>query len=432
MNILVISHFFESDVGIGSVRWTSLAHRLAKKHNIYVVTHSLDKKNTSEISGNLIKFYVDNECKYFKHGAKRRAKSKAHIDVPKISKNKINFIKTFKNFLKASLYMFSMQSTSKKNAKHISEWLKCQNVELDYVICTSRPFISCFLAYYLCKKKRIPWLLDQRDLPYSDGASKMEITSFKNAFHHFDKFVSKYTLVSHGMADDFLEFCRFGETEKNKTFVLNNGFAKENMSASAFYPKQMPLSIAYAGVLYDGKRDATLLFDALNKVLDNTNLSITDFRIDYVGKNGESLYLNAEKYRLNQIIFDHGYVSRTKAIEIQQKADLLLLLTWNTTMNKGILPGKIYEYMMVEKPIICITAGEIPNGEAEGMVKDMNLGVAVNYCNYEQGVNELAEYISEQIKRKKSNEPLLFNPDTAKVQEFDYDNLVKKLESIMF
>ena len=34
MNILIVSHFYEIDGVMGSVRWTSFAHRLAKENNI--------------------------------------------------------------------------------------------------------------------------------------------------------------------------------------------------------------------------------------------------------------------------------------------------------------------------------------------------------------------------------------------------------------
>lgn len=432
MNILIISHFFELDTGVGSVRWTSFAHRLAKEHNVYMVTHNFDKKYTTELSNNVKVCYIDNECDYVKHGANRRAAAKAYIGGSSNAKKKFSFVKSLKNFAKCFLYMLSMETTAKKNAEFIINELKKDGIKIDYVISTSRPFINSFTAFFLTKKLKASWLLDQRDLPYSDGASNIEINSFKRAFHRFDKYVTKYTLVSKGMAKSFLDFCKFSKKQEDKTFVLNNGYAKENMSNLHHKSKEKALTIAYAGVLYDGKRDATILFEALNKVLNNSEFNKKDIKVTYAGKNSDSLFSNAKKYGLHEVISDYGFVSRTKAIDIQQEADILLLLTWNTYMDRGILPGKLYEYMMVKKPIICITAGEIPGGEAEGMIKDMNLGVAVNYCDYEQGVNELADFLLKQIERKKNGEPLIFDPITEEVEKFDYDNLVNKLSKIMF
>lgn len=434
MNILIITHFYEVDGVMGSVRWTSLAHRLAKKHNVFIVTHDHngDKKYTIEKNENIEIFYIDNECEYVKRGNKRRSASTGSINSVVKAGKKQSILKAFKNFLRSSLYMLSMCFTAKKNAKFIKNELENNNIKIDYIISTSRPFINCFTAYFLSKKKKTPWLLDQRDLPYSDGASNIEINSFKRAFHRFDKYVTKYTLVSRGMADSFLEFCNFKIKQRDKTFVLNNGYDLSHKSKIVTKKENEKLTIAYVGDLYEGKRDATILFDALKNVMNNHDFSITDIIIDYAGNSSESLNQNARNYGFEEMISDRGRVPHKEAIKMLQEADILLLLTWNTYMDRGILPGKLYEYMMVKKPIICITAGEIPNGEAEGMIKDMNLGVAVNYCDYEQGVNELAEFLSKQIERKKNGEPLIFEPVTEEVEKFDYDNLVNKLSKIMF
>ena len=434
MNILIVTHFYEVDGVMGSVRWTSLAHRLAKKHNVFVVTHDHngDKKYTIEKNKNIEIFYIDNECDYVKCGANRRANAKVFIGGSENKSKKFNILGTAKNFAKCFLYMLSMNFTARKNAKFIKNELENNNIKIDYIISTSRPFINCFTAFFLTKKLKASWLLDQRDLPYSDGASNIEINSFKRAFHHFDKYVTKYTLVSKGMADSFLEFCKFKTKQRDKTFVLNNGYDLSHKSKIEKKKENEKLAIVYVGDLYEGKRDATILFDALKRIVNRPDYSISDIKIDYAGNSSESLNQNAKKYGFEEMISDRGRVPHKEAIKMLQEADILLLLTWNTYMDRGILPGKLYEYMMVNKPIVCITSGEIPGGEAEGMIKDMNLGVAVNYCDYVQGVNELADFLSKQIKRKKNGEPLIFEPVTEEIEKFDYDNLVEKLQKIMF
>ncbi len=438
MNILIITHFYEIDGVMGSVRWTSFAHRLAKKHNVYIVTHAQNsqKIGTIEKKDNISVIYVDNECEYVKRGKKRK---KDNI-YSTFSKSPSNYKKTFKNIIKdiikstakSWLYMLSMYMTAKKNAKYAEDELSKIGVSLDYVISTSRPFINCFTAFNIAKKKRTPWLFDQRDLPYSDGASRIEIASFRYALRHFDRFVSKYTLVSKGMADSFIDFCKFKKKQKDKTFVLNNGYDTTHKSTLEKEINDGVLTIAYAGDLYEGKRDANILFDALNQVMKDDRFVPNDVRIDYAGNSSVSLYETAKKYGLEEVIKDRGRVPHKEAIKMQQNSDLLLLLTWNTLMDRGVLSGKLYEYMMVEKPIVCITSGEIPNGEAEIMIKEMNLGVAVNYIEYEQGVKQLSKYITEQLLNKKNGSLLTFAPNEQMVKEFDYDYLVDKLEAIMF
>ena len=42
MNILIITPFYKQDRCIGSVRWTNLSQRLAKRHRVIVVSQPLD------------------------------------------------------------------------------------------------------------------------------------------------------------------------------------------------------------------------------------------------------------------------------------------------------------------------------------------------------------------------------------------------------
>ena len=116
---------------------------------------------------------------------------------------------------------------------------------------------------------------------------------------------------------------------------------------------------------------------------------------------------------------------------MQNSADILLLPTWNTQRDQGILTGKIYEYMLAEKPILCITTGEIPNGEATQTINELNLGIAVETCNYEAGIEKLKDYLLMQLENKKQAKELFFNPNKKGVERFDHDNLVEELKNIL-
>ena len=135
-----------------------------------------------------------------------------------------------------------MRLTSFKNAEYICRQLEEEKVKFDCVISTSRPFINCFTAFNIVKKWKIPWLLDQRDLPYTDGTPKSEINAYKYALRRFDSCVSKYTLVSKGMADSFIEFCKFGKKQEDKTPFKNvflECMLEENYRLLNFYEKEI-------------------------------------------------------------------------------------------------------------------------------------------------------------------------------------------------
>lgn len=434
MNILIVSHFYNQDGVIGSVRWTQFAKRLSKRHHVTVVAHRDNADMEIENTKSGIKvIYLDNVCKYLK-----KKKGKGSTDGTSSVSGSYSTRKRSKNYpkevLRNTLYMHSIASKAQENAKKVLVYLKGCNEDVNLVITTSRPFIDCFIGYELAEKMNCKWLLDQRDLPYSDGASKIEILFYRTVMRKLNEKVGLYTLVSKGMKQNFIDQFGIREEDQKKVKVLYNGYTKTDIQENTVteHSQRSKLSIAYVGDLYAGKRDASILFNAIWMVLEkNADISEDDFEIVYAGGCGTSLIYNAEKYGLEKLIKDCGRVPHFEAIKIMQESDVALLLTWNTYMIQGVLPAKMYEYMLINKPVICITAGNMPYGEAGMMVEELNLGISVDYLNYEDGVRKLASYLEKQVNRLKSHQNLEFEPRRDLVNNFDYDHLVLELEKMI-
>ena len=77
----------------------------------------------------------------------------------------------------------------------------------------------------------------------------------------------------------------------------------------------------------------------------------------------------------------HGHVSREKALEAQLSADLLLLLESPNPDARGVLTGKIFEYMASGKPILSIGSrkdsaiGEMIEGTGVGVVCEQDVAI---------------------------------------------------------
>ena len=428
MNILIFSHFYNIDGVIGSVRWTSFAKRLALNNNVIVVSHRSNSSGEIEIVNGVKTIYFDDECDYVKRKRTPTKHTGSTVNTASVN-NKSYKANELRVLLKTFLYMTSMKLTAKKNNRKLLSILKKENIRVDYIISTSRPFIGALNGYYLYKAKRVNWLLDQRDLPYSDIViHKNEQIFYKAEFKKFNKYVSKYTLVSKGMAESFIEL--MGEGIRDKVTVLYNGYNADEKIVNSINMNEK-LSFSCVGDLYNGLRDAGMLFDALSRMIKDGIIRKGDIQVDYAGSDCSSLLRSAEKFGLNDVIINHGKVKHSKAIEIQNVANFSILLTWNTDVYKGNLPGKFYECMMVRKPIICLSSGNVPDGEAQKMVNDYKLGIGVSYACYEEGVSLLYKYLEEQFYSLSSKNRLIYEPVTEEVDKFNYDNLVIELENII-
>jgi glycosyltransferase involved in cell wall biosynthesis len=70
-----------------------------------------------------------------------------------------------------------------------------------------------------------------------------------------------------------------------------------------------------------------------------------------------------------------GEVSRRRSLELQRDSDVLLLLIPESGgRGKGVLTGKIYEYLAAERPILAVVP---PDGAAAQLVRDTGAGVVV-------------------------------------------------------
>ena len=49
-----------------------------------------------------------------------------------------------------------------------------------------------------------------------------------------------------------------------------------------------------------------------------------------------------------------GYVSHEEALSLQRKSQILLLVEIDAAETKGIIPGKVFEYMAAKRPILAI------------------------------------------------------------------------------
>ena len=236
------------------------------------------------------------------------------------------------------------------------------------------------------------------------------------------------TVISEGLRDnlrDGLVRNKHGE----KISVLYNGFVPREMEAGPRVTPDNTLRIAYTGSLYRGRRDASPLFQALGALLDNEyDLPI---EVHYAGPSGEVFRAAARAHGVSCLAFDHGVLPRAEALRLQEDADLLLALSWNTRGSEGILSGKFPEYLGAGKPIISIVAGDLPNAELTRLVNEMSVGVSVEEVTAERDIEKLSRYLRRCLDAKKAGVPVPHDPVADEVAAFNYETLTDTLEAII-
>jgi len=174
-----------------------------------------------------------------------------------------------------------------------------------------------------------------------------------------------------------------------------------------------------------------MLFRVIGDLINESMIDKNKIEFVYAGPNSTDLKYQLKKdLNLDYILRDFGFVERKTAIELQNKSDLLIALSWNTKKEQGILTGKFLEYLQSSKPIISLTTGDLPDSELSGMITRLNLGIACEYCTYEIDYASLKKYIYMQYLAVISGLKVDYRPDWETIKTFHYPHIVTILNSL--
>ena len=158
--------------------------------------------------------------------------------------------------------------------------------------------------------------------------------------------------------------------------------------------------------------------------------NINDLAVHYAGKDFNILKNQASNFGMEQILCDHGFVPRDQSLSMQLGADILLHASWNSIGYTGVLTGKFFEYMMMDKPILSIITGNVPNSEIKEMMVKANIG----FC-YEQALKntdnkKLKDFLLTLYQEFKKSSSLPFDPNREYIEKFSYQNIAKQFENL--
>jgi glycosyltransferase involved in cell wall biosynthesis len=232
---------------------------------------------------------------------------------------------------------------------------------VDAIISTSPPVITHLLAKKLKIKYKIPWIADFRD-PWTQKSVDHRMGIIK----YLDRKLEKKTISS---ADLLISVSApyvdkiHSLHKKKKIFCITNGFDPEDFCSPA--PKLTEkFTITYTGVLYNGRRDPSLLFKALHQLISEGSIEKDLLEVRFYSKKEAWLTDEVVKNKLNGVVDIRGLVPRDEVIEKQRESQLLLVLRWDNKEEGGNIPAKMYEYFAAGRPIIYV-------GGCGGIIKDM-------------------------------------------------------------
>lgn len=443
MKILICSKLFYPANAIGAVRPSNFARYLAKLgHEITVIAEETQDNEFPGFQGiEIIRISNSKTIKRLIHKVQNYVSSKIinkNSDNHSLSQNNHNNSKghiflNIKQFYWASrrqIYYLLIEIDWFIRAKRIAR-SRFNKTSFEIVISSYGPLGSYLLGYFVSKSKIARhWVSDLRDNMTNSIFPFWLNIVFKVFERQMVKRANAITLVSQGQASMLNKHLKNKFFNRNKIYVIYNGF--ENKLEPVHYEKKDKiLRISYTGQLYSNFRGFGLLFKVLNDLIEENLIDLNKITFYYAGTNNVEFERQISNYdKIVKISKDFGFVNRKTAKEIQALSDILVVLTWNTNKEQGILTGKFFEYLQVNKPIISLTSGNVPNGELSQIIEKLKLGIACEEVTFENDYTLLKEYLLTQYNRLQDGKPLFFEPDVEGIKKFHYEKLTSELDNI--
>jgi len=281
------------------------------------------------------------------------------------------------------------------SVKFLQDFVK--NNSIDAIISTGPPHSMHIIGLKLHNKTNIPWIADFRD-PWTniDFYKELNLSLLADKIHHRQE--KQVITKANKVVSVTPTWCReLAEKAGKNVDLVHNGYDEEDIIKSN-NPIDTDFSIVHIGSI-NAARNPTVLWMALNELLENNIELKKHLKIKLVGNIEPVVFSDIEQYQLKDYVETVGYLSHIEAINFQQTSKLLLLLINNTPNANGILTGKLYEYMASNRPILAI--GPVQSDIAR-LIEETNAGTIVDF-NDVTGMKTAINNLFEKYKQGKLN-----------------------------
>ncbi|ALJ06583.1 glycosyl transferase family 1 [Pseudalgibacter alginicilyticus] len=388
---LIITYYWPPAGGPGVQRWLKFVKYLPDFNivpSVYTPENPsyplVDNGLLNEVSESLVvlKQPIREPYKLASIFSKQKAKT---ISKGIISENKKqSFLEKAMLFIRGNFFIPDARiSWVKPSVVYLSKYIQNENIET--IITTGPPHSLHLIGMKLKEKCAVKWLADFRDpwttigyhkqLKLTKAAQKKHKTLEAAVLNKADQIVVTSNVTKN----------EFRNITERPISVITNGYDYESVEQ---VPLDVKFSMAHIGSLLS-KRNPEVLWRVLRDlIMENEDFS-NDFQLNLVGAVSEDVLKSIYKNNLKAHLHTVDYVSHAEAIQFQRKSQVLLLIEIDSEDTKCIIPGKLFEYMVSNRPIIAVG----PEGsDVETIITETNTGFYFNYNEYKSLKSTILTY----------------------------------------
>ncbi|MCG9791032.1 glycosyltransferase family 4 protein [Flavobacterium algicola] len=303
----------------------------------------------------------------------------------------------------------------KPSVAYLEKYIQENNI--DTIVTSGPPHSLHLIGLALQQKLDVKWFADFRDPWTTIGYHKsLRLSSFAAKRH------KKLEHQILNAADQIIVTSKTTKTEfqtitKRPIEVITNGYDNESVANQILDTK---FSLAHIGSFLS-ERNPTILWESLIELIAEVPGFDKNLEIKLIGAVSQEVLETISKKGLNTYLNNLGYVSHDEAIMHQKKSQVLLLIEIDSEDTKSIIPGKLFEYMVSNRPIIAI--GPQDSDFAE-IISATNTGVFFRYTEKEKLKTLILTFYNQFLEGK-------LQSNGVGLQKYSRKNLTKELVTIL-
>ncbi|MCC3216230.1 glycosyl transferase family 1 [Chryseobacterium sp. X308] len=295
--------------------------------------------------------------------------------------------------------------------------------EIDTIV-TSGPPHSLHLIGLGLKNKMpdLKWVADFRD-PWTEISyyKHLKLTKSSDKKHRqLESAVFKNADIT--LATSYTDAENFRKAGANAV-CITNGYDESDSGQKAEgqnLQNGQAFTLSYIGVL-EQLRNPENLWKALDELIKENAEFAADFKLKFVGRIDDKILQSIENSSLKNHILNLGYLAHGKAVEEMQNSDLLLITNFPNESSKGIIPGKIFEYLASGKLILSFGPDK---ADVSKILEETQAGKHFSY----QDTEAVKSFILDKFNLWK-NGSILENPQH--IEQFSRKNLTQQLAEVL-
>lgn len=418
--VLIITYYWPPSGGSGVQRWLKMSKYLPEYGWQPVIYTALDAEYPVEdrtlerdipAEAEVIKRKIIEPYTFYKRFLGIKNEQKIKVGFINEGERKQGWKENLSLWVRGNLFIPDARCWwVKPSVRFLKQYLKEHPV--DAIISTGPPHSMHLIALKLHKALNIPWIADFRD-PWTeiDYYDQLHLTPRSDRKHH----KLEHEVLT--QADQVVTVAPDGARRLEALGACNvktiyNGFDWNDEDRSTETRSQNEkFNLTYIGVLSKIQNPENL-WEAIGELVEESESFGKKLQINMIGQIDQSVEVAIRKAKLEQYVVFRPYIPHEQVLQQQQAADLLLLLLMpdSTPRAKGLLTGKLFEYLSSGTPILCIGPED---GDAAHIISEVQAGVTVDFEDKGKMKTEIYKlftvYKENQLKTNRDQQLLKYS-----------------------